>query len=108
MEEWPIDWQFFSSEDVDAMDVDSGPTKPKPKSDDLSEYNLDDYDDDAKTTGERDTGNFVCFLAIDVLQLLDHSVTSKVSHITEIMKRTLISHSKMCVSLTYPFEHSLI
>lgn len=53
MEEWPIDWQFFFSEDGDAMDVDSGPTKPKPKSDDLSEYNLDDYDDDAKTTGER-------------------------------------------------------
>lgn len=37
-------------EDGDAMDVDSGPTKPKPKTDDLSEYNLDDYDDDAKTT----------------------------------------------------------
>jgi len=53
MEEWPIDWQFFSSEDDNAMDVDSGSTKPKPKSDDLSEYNLDDYDDDAKTTGER-------------------------------------------------------
>jgi hypothetical protein len=78
MEEWPIDWQFFFSDNDDAMDVDSGPTKSKPKSDDLSEYNLDDYDDDAKTTGERYGANIVYFLAIDVLQLLDHSVTSKV------------------------------
>jgi hypothetical protein len=34
------------------MDVDSDP-KPKPKRnpDDLSEYNLDDYDNDVKTAG---------------------------------------------------------
>ncbi|KDR78833.1 hypothetical protein GALMADRAFT_1365360 [Galerina marginata CBS 339.88] len=35
-------------EDDEAMDVDSGAV-PKTKKDDLSEYNLDDYDDDAKT-----------------------------------------------------------
>ena len=36
------------SEDDDAMDVDSG-SAPKPKTDDLAEYNLDEYDDDTKT-----------------------------------------------------------
>ncbi|KAG6841155.1 hypothetical protein C0991_001283 [Blastosporella zonata] len=36
----------------DAMDIDSA---PKPKDDDLSEYKLDEYDDDAKPT---DTGPF--------------------------------------------------
>lgn len=35
------------------MDVDQDPAqKPVPKGEDLSQYNLDDYDDDAKTTGE--------------------------------------------------------
>jgi len=37
------------SEDEDAMDVDAA---PKPSADDLAEYNLDDYDDDAKTTSK--------------------------------------------------------
>ncbi|PPQ68646.1 hypothetical protein CVT26_002930 [Gymnopilus dilepis] len=40
-ENWP-------DEDDDAMDVDSG-SAPKPKADDLAEYNLDEYDDDTKT-----------------------------------------------------------
>ncbi|KAF8969152.1 WD40 repeat-like protein [Flammula alnicola] len=35
-------------EEDEAMDVDSGAV-PKPKTDDLSEYNLDDYDNDATT-----------------------------------------------------------
>jgi hypothetical protein len=35
-------------EDEDAMDVDP---KPKPSADDLTEYNLDDYDNDVKTDG---------------------------------------------------------
>ena len=35
------------------MDIDESPSKkPASKGDDLSQYNLDDYDDDAKTTGE--------------------------------------------------------
>ncbi|KAJ7623388.1 WD40-repeat-containing domain protein [Roridomyces roridus] len=38
------DW--VDEEDEDAMDVDP---KPKRNADDLTEYNLDDYDDDAKT-----------------------------------------------------------
>ena len=38
----------YASEDDDAMDVDPG---PKPNKDDLSQYNLDDYDDDAKADG---------------------------------------------------------
>ncbi|KAG6910832.1 hypothetical protein DXG01_007147 [Tephrocybe rancida] len=41
-------------EDEDAMDVDSAPP-PKAQEDDLSQYKLDDYDDDVKTT---DTGPF--------------------------------------------------
>ncbi|KAG6845473.1 hypothetical protein H0H87_008833 [Tephrocybe sp. NHM501043] len=40
-------------EDEDAMDVDSA---PKPKADDLSEYKLDEYDDDIKTTGDNIKG----------------------------------------------------
>lgn len=39
------------SEDDEAMDVDSG-APPKKKVDDLTEYNLDDYDDD-NVTAER-------------------------------------------------------
>ncbi|KAG6828536.1 hypothetical protein H0H92_007614 [Tricholoma furcatifolium] len=41
-------------EDEDAMDVDSAPAS-KPKDDDLSQYKLDEYDDDVKTT---ETGPF--------------------------------------------------
>jgi hypothetical protein len=44
---------FFSSseeDDADAMDVDSDP-KPKRNADDLTEYNLDEYDNDVKTAG---------------------------------------------------------
>ncbi len=37
------------SEDDEAMDVDSG-APPKKKDDDLTEYNLDDYDEDDVTT----------------------------------------------------------
>ncbi|KAJ7126746.1 WD40-repeat-containing domain protein [Mycena epipterygia] len=40
------DW--VDEEDADAMDVDSDP-KPKRNPDDLTEYNLDDYDNDVKT-----------------------------------------------------------
>ncbi|RDB25746.1 putative WD repeat-containing protein C17D11.16 [Hypsizygus marmoreus] len=40
------DEENWVDEDDDAMDVDSG---PKPKDDDLSQYKLDEYDDDAKT-----------------------------------------------------------
>ncbi|KAJ7675684.1 WD40-repeat-containing domain protein [Mycena polygramma] len=45
------DW--VDEDDEDAMDVDSEP-KPKAKRnpDDLSEYNLDDYDNDVKTTAD--------------------------------------------------------
>lgn len=32
------------------MDVDSAPV-PKPKDDDLAQYNLDEYDEDIKTSG---------------------------------------------------------
>ncbi|KAF8907289.1 WD40-repeat-containing domain protein [Gymnopilus junonius] len=42
------DEENWVDEDDDAMDVDPG-AAPKSKVDDLSEYNLDDYDDDAKT-----------------------------------------------------------
>lgn len=35
-------------DDEDAMDVDSDPKKTP---DDLSQYNLDEYDDDVKTNG---------------------------------------------------------
>ncbi|KAF8896470.1 WD40-repeat-containing domain protein [Infundibulicybe gibba] len=47
-------WVEISEEEDDAMDVDSG-SKTKPKGDDLSQYNLDDYDEDVKTTA---TGPF--------------------------------------------------
>ncbi|KAJ7170934.1 WD40-repeat-containing domain protein [Mycena crocata] len=42
------DWVDEPEEDGDAMDVDSDP-KPKRNPDDLTEYNLDDYDNDVKT-----------------------------------------------------------
>ena len=46
--------QFFFrirfSEEDESMDVDSG-ALPKSKTDDLAEYNLDDYDNDAKDDG---------------------------------------------------------
>ncbi|KAJ7364382.1 WD40-repeat-containing domain protein [Mycena albidolilacea] len=47
------DW-VDEEEDEDAMDVDSEPKpKPKPRNpDDLSEYNLDDYDNEVKTTAD--------------------------------------------------------
>ncbi|KAG6862516.1 hypothetical protein C0995_000064 [Termitomyces sp. Mi166 len=48
------DEENWVDEDDDAMDVDSAPA-PKPKDDDLSQYQLDDYDDDIKTT---DAGPF--------------------------------------------------
>ncbi|KAG6887455.1 hypothetical protein C0992_012197 [Termitomyces sp. T32_za158] len=48
------DEENWVDEDDDAMDVDSAPA-PKPKDDDLSQYNLDDYDEDTKTT---DAGPF--------------------------------------------------
>ncbi|KAJ6624075.1 WD40-repeat-containing domain protein [Mycena sp. CBHHK59/15] len=41
------DWVEFDNED--AMDVDSDP-KPKANGDDLAEYNLDEYDNDVKTS----------------------------------------------------------
>jgi len=43
-----------SDEDNDAMDVDSA---AKTKGDDLAQYKLDEYDDDAKTAG----GNYLLF-----------------------------------------------
>ena len=45
------------SEDDDAMDVDSG-SAPKPKTDDLAEYNLDDYDKESKSIGNRTYNHF--------------------------------------------------
>lgn len=41
-------FQVSESEDQDAMNVDS---EAKRNEDDLSQYNLDDYDNDAKVTG---------------------------------------------------------
>jgi hypothetical protein len=51
-------------EDEDAMDVDSEPKpKPKPRNpDDLSEYNLDDYDNEVKTAGAFSLSYFQSFL----------------------------------------------
>ncbi|KAF5382043.1 hypothetical protein D9615_004423 [Tricholomella constricta] len=46
------DEENWVDEDEDAMDVDSA---PKPKDDDLSQYRLDEYDDDVKTA---DSGPF--------------------------------------------------
>lgn len=41
-------FQVSENEDQDAMNVDS---EAKRNEDDLSQYNLDDYDNDAKVTG---------------------------------------------------------
>jgi len=40
-----------SEEDVVSMDVDDPPSSKKTEGEDLSQYHLDDYDDDGKTTG---------------------------------------------------------
>ena len=44
-------FKFFFSEDDEAMDIDSGAV-PQSKEDDLSQYNLEEYDNDAQTTSK--------------------------------------------------------
>jgi periodic tryptophan protein 1 len=51
------------SEEDEPMDVDEDPSKKKiasSKKDELAQYNLDDYDDDIKTTGMQAAANIIC------------------------------------------------
>jgi hypothetical protein len=91
-----------SEDDTEAMDVDGAKSKPRQKtmdSNDLSEYNLNDYDNDEADPNGELAFAFPVLISISIRQQEGESLaTSRVSHIIETTRRIPTLLSKTCVA----------